>query len=327
MIWSDPSGWVRSLPPEQTDSLTFHLPLEVMALEHVGADRLVVEQRIQQNMVETLARGLTDPPLYRWAEQAYQPIATELLSEDPETRLRAFAAVAPLGEGLAGAAFHGLIRLGYGCLRREALEIARGLAYLRSRRQVLASPHGAHLPTREVQPGKEDLHGLSIFDQLTVVSGSYGILSPEDIDGPLPPTTALCAQALELVLQRPHSFIAVHTVDALHALVDLEFLVVGTSPTDDHRGSPLVDWWRAYLWALRTCAALVGHETEMPPGRPQKAFSSFADLIPVAIDSCEVHDVKLVVALQRLTELGITTQSSALEVGSAKLSASECSAS
>jgi hypothetical protein len=323
LIGFDASGWVRGLPPERSDGLTFHLPLEVMALEHVGANRVVVEQRIHQNLADVLSQGLKDPPLYRWAERAYSPTARELLAEDSETRRRAFAKVAPLGEGLAGAAFHGLIRLGYGCLRRDEQEIARGLAYLRSRRHVLASPHGAYMASEEVQPTKADFKGVSIFDQLTIASGSYGNLRPEDIDGPLPRITALCTEALELVQQRPSSFIAVHTVDALHALVEFESLVVGGPPADDHRGSLLLSWWRAYLWALRTCAALVADEPANPSHFAKTQFSAFPELIAAAIDSGETHDLKLVVALQRLTELGVITPNAALEVGSAKLRATQ----
>jgi hypothetical protein len=294
-----------------------------MALEFVGADRLVVEQRIEQNLSEVMSHGLKDPPLYRWAERAYRTAASSLLSDDPETRRRTFAMIAPLGEGLAGAAFHGIIRLGYGSLRRDELEIARGLAYLRARRQVLASPHGAYVASEEVQPTRADFKGVSIFDQLNIVSGSYGILRPEDIDGPLPPITSLCADALALVRQRPASFIAIHTVDALHALVEFEHLVLGVRPEDDHRGSAMLSWWRAYLWALRTCAALVADEPATPTHRSEQQCASLSDLIAAAIDSGETHDLKLVVALQRLTELGFITPDAALEAGSAKLGATQ----
>ena len=129
---------IEDLPPELTGALTFHLPLELAALELAGADPAVLQARTERRLAEAFRAGLVDPPLYRWAVDHYRPVADRLLATDPDVRRAALADIESLADGLAGAAFHGLIRLGYGLWRRRPGEVARGLAYLRSRRQVLA---------------------------------------------------------------------------------------------------------------------------------------------------------------------------------------------
>ena len=133
---------IVELPPETSGALTFHLPLEIFALEEAGAGPEVIQARTAAGLAEAYRSGLVDPPFYRWAVEHHRPAAAALLSASADDRLAAFASVRTLGEGLVGAAFHGLIRTGYGALRRDADEIARGLAYLRTRRQVLQGPGG-----------------------------------------------------------------------------------------------------------------------------------------------------------------------------------------
>jgi hypothetical protein len=323
---SNPRAWLWELPPEQTGALTFHLPLHVRALEVVHAPDEVIEQQIREHLPEAFAAGLIDPPLYRWGERAYQSTADDLLSSDQNIRLHAFAEVATLGEGLAGAAFHGLIRLGYGALRRDRDEIARGLAYMRSRRQVLFSPLGTEPSTLALQPEPSDCEGMSVFNQLTIVAGSPGVLQPHDVDGPLPPVKELAQQALELLFQSPSSFLSVHAVDALHALVEVQQLIAPQSEVGGPGAGWLGSWWRAYLWSLRACTTLVnlGREPRMRDHHHQ--FDTIDALTQAAIASCEAHDVKVVVALRRLAEMGIIEESLALEAGAAKLSATECTA-
>ena len=91
---------VRGLPPELGERLTFHLPLEVQALEVAGAADEVITDRIGQRLPEAFAAALVDPPMFRWAEAHYRDEGEGLLSPDTEDRRRAFSAVAALGPGL-----------------------------------------------------------------------------------------------------------------------------------------------------------------------------------------------------------------------------------
>lgn len=320
---ADLGTWLRELPPELTGALTFHLPLEVEALEYVQAGRKLIVNRIEERLPEAFGSGLVDPPLYRWAESQYQDIAQDLLSNDADTRLRAFMTVEPLGAGLAGAAFHGLIRLGYGSLRRDREEINRGLAYMRTRRQVLFSPDRRGVPEGQLlMPRPDELDGGSIFDQLDLVAGSPGVLRPEDMAAELPSVDGMAQEALRLLLKNPGSFVAVHAVDSLHALVEFHRLVCGETPRQGMERGPLAGWWRSYLWSLRACATLVdiGGELALKAGTP--SFSGVERLTDAAVEfGREAHDIKVVVALRRLAEMGLLDEGAILEAGAAKLAA------
>lgn len=322
---SDLGTWLRELPPELTGGLTFHLPLEVQALETAGVARRLVRERAERRLPEAFAVGLVDPPLYRWAQERYAAIAVDLLSDDSETRAKAYAAAAPLGAGLAGAAFHGLIRLGYGSLRRDAAEVARGLAYMRTRRQVLFSGTPEPLGGDVVFPKGNELGDSSIFDRLHLVAGSLGVLRLGDVHAEVPPVRVLCEEALRLLFRNPGSFVAVHAVDSLHALVEFDRLVNRTSAVEKMTQGSLGGWWRAYLWSLRACAVLVDATPPQPPQKTPAKFADFAALTDAAVASCEVHDIKLVLALRRLVEFGVTDEGAALEAGAAKLATTECS--
>ena len=143
------------------EPLTFHLPLEVAALELAGASAEVVAARVAQRLADAYAEGLVDPPLYRWAVEHYRPVADQLLSPDRHERERGFAGIDALGPGLAGAGFHGLIRLGYGLWRRRPGEVARGLAYLRTRRQVLAGGFGSGIMAMSGTPEVPGFSGMA----------------------------------------------------------------------------------------------------------------------------------------------------------------------
>ena len=316
---------VRELPPEHRERLTFHLPLEVQALEVAGASVDEIRDRINRRLPTAFAASLVDPPLFRWAESHYQGVSTRLLDGDATVRKAAFAEVAALGPGLAGGAFHALIRIGYGALRRDPKEIARGLAYLRVRRQVLFNSEPTQSPTGLSLPTPGELGGTSVFDQLDLVAGDRAMV---EVGGPLrslPSPTELCAKAMALVERDPSSFIAIHTVTSLHALAEIDHLITGRPTVADSSGDPVIgSWWRALWHAITACAVLVELGSRGSPTRPRLTFTGLEGLVAASVESCEVHDLKISVALSRLVELGVTSERSALVVGEEKLAATEC---
>lgn len=316
----DLAAFVRGLPPEHRERLTFHLPLEVQALEVAGADRDVITERVERRLPPAFSSSLVDPPMFRWAERHYGGIGEGLLARGTDDRRRAFEQILALGPGLAGGAFHPLIRFGYGALRHDAHEITRGLAYLRVRRQVLfARPVRAADSAELGMPTPEELDGTSVFDQLDLVAGEQALLG--DAPEPLPAVAALAATATGLVLRDPSSFIAVHTVTGLHGLVEVDQLVTGR---DDLAGVPcdplLSSWWRAMADAITACAVIVNRAAASPT-RPHELPGDLDALVARAIGSTEVHDLKISVSLRRLAELGVVTSARAREVGAAKLAA------
>lgn len=316
---------VRGLPPDHAHGLTFHLPLEVQALEYAGADKELIADRINQRLPEAFAESLVDPPLYRWSESHYRGVGERLASDDIEQRRRGFAQIVSLGPGLAGAAFHPVIRMAYGALRSDAREMARGLAYLRTRREVLFAGRPRHVsPGDVVMPGPEDLDGISVFEQIDFVSGEPAFFPGPGEEGELPELAALCTQGMDLVRRNPGSFIAIHTLTGLHALAEIAHHLSGRRDLGGVPDDPLLEaWWQAMTNAIATCAIVLG---AMPPELPPtvKEYTNFESLVGAGIHSPEVHDLKLSVALSRLVELGIANERDALEVGAIKLAETEC---
>ncbi len=293
--------------------------MEVQALEHAGADPSVIDRRVEDGITQAFAAGLVDPPLYRWAVDHYGPTASALLSADPAVRRHAFHPIRPLGEGLAGAAFHGLIRMGYASWRRDETELARGLAYLRTRRQVLnAGVVGddvrADLPPADLRDG------LTVFDLLSVVAGAG--TSSRTVTGRTLPAAA--ADAAGLVRRNPSSFVAVHTLTGLHAMCEVHYLVCPDETFDRWETACTAPWWTAYLIAGAACAALT--ETQPPEqvatyDGSHGVVDSIDSVVAASVHTGDTHDVKTAVSLRRLFEFGLLSESEALDTGLSRLAA------
>lgn len=313
--------FVRDLPPELTGGLTFHLPLVIQALEVLGTPRLQ-RDLIDSELANAFDRGMVDPPFYRWAVDAYEEVALELVDGSDDERLAALGRVEELGSGLAGAAFHGLIRLGYGASRSDAREAARGLAYMRSRRQVLrtdASPPRTDSLVAPPMPTKQVLEGATIFDQFNLVAGE-----PID-DKPESGATAasLLAAAIRLFHSQPSSFVTVHALTSLHALVELTELVVpGSSalPTED---GPVASWWRS-LQVAHAVARRVVELQQAGEGPPVNSNRSLATLVGLCVDTSEIHTIKVAASMVRLHRFGLVDEDAAAGVLEAKLACDDC---
>jgi hypothetical protein len=322
--WIPSRDAIFDLPPEMAGGLTFHLPMELVALEDAGAPAATVEQRTRERLVEAYSTGLVDPPLYRWAEAHYASTAAVLLATDATNRLEAFQSVHALGEGLAGAAFHGLIRLGYAAWKRDTAEMARGLAYLRTRRQVLASAaDGSAPPATDEVPPTSASHGATVFDLLNIVAGTgrpgRALHEERSITA-----AALVHGATGLVRRNPSSFVAVHALTGFHALCEVHVLVCGDQPDGNLKSTPMWSWWRSYAVAARACSIIV--EAEPPEGLAayDNAFGSVTSidsLVAASVLSGETHDVKVAVALRRLVGLGLLDEDEAVATGVVRLAA------
>lgn len=322
---------VFDLPPELSGALTFHLPMELVALEVAGADAATIAARVDERLAEAYREGLIDPPLYRWAVRRYQPVAAGLLSADGAERAAAFAEVLPLGEGLAGAAFHGLIRLGYGAWMRDDAEVARGLAYLRTRRQVLApigaDASGASPADLSVDlPPPSERQGATVFDLLSLAAGT-GEPARLAVDTRRHTVRAGLHEGLRIVRRNPSSFVAVHALTGFHALCEVHLLVCGEPPADGTFGdAPIGVWWDSYLVAARACALLVESEAPEALAAYDDAYGevgSIDELVTASTRSDDTHDVKLAVALRRLVEFGLASEDDAVSAGVHRLAAGQ----
>ena len=305
-------------------ALTFHLPLEVFALQDAGASDAVIEARIRDGLAEAYRSGLVDPPLYRWAVEHHRPVAAGLLSSSFPERVAAFRSVVPVGEGLVGAAFHGLIRTGYGALRRDADELARGLAYLRTRRQVLQGPADPATDGVAAMPPPAVMEGTTVFDQLSMAAGAGGDDELTDTGRPLPSAAALAGRAADLIRHDAGSFVSVHAMTGLHGLAEVHTLVTGAPPAGDLDASVLSSWWRAYAIGLRACSLVVSATPYVGRTDCAPAFRDTPTFMTAAIDSGDTHSVKLAVAMRRLVGFGVLDEATMWELGAIKLGVDEC---
>ncbi len=318
---------ILELPPEMSGALTFHLPLEVFALQDAGASDEVIDDRICHGLAEAYRSGLVDPPLYRWAVEHHRPVAAGLLSSSLAERVAAFRSVVSVGEGLVGAAFHGLIRTGYGALRRDADELARGLAYLRTRRQVLQGPAGPTDPATvgvAAMPPPAVMDGTTVFDQLSMAAGAGGDDELTDTGRPLPAIAALAARAADLIRHDAGSFVSVHAMTGLHGLAEVHALVTGAAPADDLDASVLSSWWRAYAIGLRACSLVVSATPYVGRTDCAPVFTDTPTFMAAAIESGDTHSVKLAVAMRRLVGFGVLDEATTWELGALKLGVDEC---
>ena len=313
---------IEELPPEMPGGLTFHLPMELAALRDAGAPDDVRRARAADRLAEAWRAGLVDPPMYRWAVERYRGTASDLLSGDDVRVAGALRDVAPLADGLAGAAFHGLIRLGYGVWRRDAGEVARGFAYLRTRRQVLAVDAVDDGPTGELDgdlPTAAERDGVTVFDLLNLAAGTRACTRPTTRSAT---PRALAVAGASLVRRNPSSFVAVHAATSVHALCELHALALGGIDHDAPLHPDLATWWRNLDVAVRACTLLV--ESGPPEAVPaydgaRGEVHDLDSLATAAVRSDETHDVKLAVALRRLVGFGVLHEQEALEAGLARL--------
>lgn len=317
---------IAELPPEMPGGLTFHLPMELAALREAGASADELDRRRRERLDEAWSNGLVDPPLYRWALQRYGDTARRLLSGDEREVAAALDDIAPLADGLAGAAFHGLIRLGYAVWQRDAAEVARGLAYLRTRRQVLSSGAAPSVdrPSLDLDlPSADDRDGVTVFDMLDLAAGTG---RTHVLDQRASSPRALAASAAALVRRNPSSFVAVHAVTGLHALCELHVLVADEPLTGEQPPTALAAWWRAYALAAQACRMVV----DTTPPEALAAFvaddgpvTDLDHLVRASVASAETHDVKLAVSLRRLAGFGVLSVDEALQTGVARLAAGQ----
>jgi hypothetical protein len=202
--------------------------------------------------------------------------------------------------------------------------MARGLAYLRTRRQVLASAHDVHgSQTPDAIPPSSVSAGSTVFDLLNIVAGTGRpgrvLHEPRAITA-----AALVSAATALVRRNPSSFVAVHALTGFHALCEVHHLVCGASLRAVPDAEPTWEWWRSYAVAARACSIIV--ESEAPEALAAYdntfgAVTSVDSLVAASVLSGETHDVKVAVALRRLVRLGLLAEDEAVTTGITRLAA------
>ena len=212
--------------PTFGNGLTNHAPMLAIALDRLGADDALIERKtiLEAHRAEVCAarsecfneteisQHLGDPSAYAGYLNTFR---NGQLSPSP-------AQISAL-DGLAGDAFHGLIRLAYGVESKSPTETAAGWAYLCSSYLRLPAPQGAFQKTidarmaelrkakLESQPEK-DLIWQELESATHTAAYQSTALDPESLTLP-----NLARNALDLYLSAP-GIDTLHAVTGTHAL-------------------------------------------------------------------------------------------------------------
>lgn len=137
--------------PEDDAGLANHLPMVLHALDELGADAARLERQLARALPRFSRPVERLPPrcLVVWAAQRGEPAAYPALAAHFEADLAARGAAPVLREalpllvdGLATAAFHGLIRTAHAVEAGHRPELARALAHWASRWRTVPRPAG-----------------------------------------------------------------------------------------------------------------------------------------------------------------------------------------
>lgn len=294
--------------PEYGPGFATHLPMALQALHALGATAQRLHEFQQQHVAELRARpapaAAADPGSWhglRGRAEAFEPLqalfAQRLQQEEPYTVLA--EALPALLDGVAGGAFHGLIRTAHAVAARHEGELSMGLAYWASRHAPLAAPEEQtdadllRLPDWLAQvrslprPQHPDADAWSITRRMQAWSRTEGftavarrlVLEPGTLD-----TLARTAARLYAATQ---DFTVLHMVTACQAMRQLQ------------------PWWGDEALAMRhfsVAAAAALRASDVPADMApdvQQAELPRPRIIERAVASDDEHVVKLVQACRQ----------------------------
>jgi hypothetical protein len=185
--------------PTLPNGLTNHAPMLAIALARLGAPDDVIVQRATHEGRNAKSFDAKS------AETAPQVSSEHAL------------------DGLAGAGFHGLIRLAYGFDAAHAGEIACGLAYLK--KTALYLPANASAPliafsdwsSAICDARHSPIEGDFLIAELLQLTAKTSAFSQFQIHPESVPLAALAAEAMRLYIEQP-SIDTLHGITACHAL-------------------------------------------------------------------------------------------------------------
>lgn len=291
----------RRYAPEYTGALSNHLPMALVALHRLGADgeRLRAFFDDYSRRLSLVPSGGTPLPDWRPALGRFAPGSVFVdLQATFDTLLRERGAAAVLHEalpvlmeGVAAAAFHGLIRTAYAVDAGHAGELAAGLAYWTLRHLPLPAPAPA-LPVQE-----DPARWLAALNAEIVVRIEGGLIFERMRTAARQVGFERHAQALAIdagTLQRLAGFAAgryaatrdftvLHLVTSAHAMR----LLLPHLPDDAARRAALQAYARAYA------AGVVASGIPLEAAEPHDAGLSWAEIEERARRSADDHVVKL----------------------------------
>ncbi len=318
-----PDGALASLLDDElcfdattADRLSSHLPMALVALHRLGADDVRLAEfadryrhRLAPIRDETPVTSFDGWLAARGQPDAYAAVrpylAARVRDEGVDQALRRH--LPHLVDGVAGAAFHGVIRLAYALESASADRVAAGLAYLTSVHQPLGA-RGAQDPRTDdpvvaLTGLREDRElcaaapaARTIGARMRAVAAHRGFDGVVDRLAVGPDTPARLTAAALALYARTDDFTALHGVTGSHAIS----LV---APFIEDR-SALSSWWfQALAAAYLTIGAPALDDPAAPVARWLEHPADWATVTSAATRSDDEHVVKLVYSARELTAL------------------------
>ena len=291
-----------TLDAEYERHLASHLTMALCALKRLGAS----DERLAAFATTYASRLGAAPPAAPWpageawrsrlgdpaAWPAYRDLFWHwLLTEDAVPVLA--QSLPTLMQGCAGAAFHGLIRVGYAVQSGHGRELADALAYWACRWLPLG-------PASPAPPAGPVADPLAVLKGLCMPRPAGGLIAVRMHAAALNPGFAQAVAPLRLdegtlprlartaarVYAASGNFTALHLVTSAHALRVLWPLMTppGAEPAPAAQAA-LAHYWHAYAAGWVASGAVLGRATPPLP---------WAELVAAALGSDDDHLIKLV---------------------------------
>jgi hypothetical protein len=259
--------------PTLDNGLTLHAPMLATALVRLGADDALVTERVREESKRAVK--------LKAGAEGYASTFHQFKSASTSPALDHRAL-----NGLAGAGFHGLIRLAYALESGCADEVAAGWAYLRSAHTVL--PPYSTAPAIDLRDWASALRAAALTPlperglivESLVSASKTDLFSAHALDPESVSLTALAALALEIYFAGPN-------IDTLHAVTGVHALRVVLEQLGDSSAARL-----AMGYALIAMMISSGAPAAPPRLRAQVVHDEdWATLAPKAF-ARDAHTVK-----------------------------------
>jgi hypothetical protein len=324
MTLDDALDRIRLHSPEYGPELSDHLPMVVEALDRLGLGSLIARY-VDKTLPHRRRMSDEACPALDGFEEAVERIRASIARSGWARAMT--EELAPIADGLAGAAFHGTIRIAHAVRALERAdtdarraELANALAYAGARAERLPDTKPAgRLPLADVLARlTPSPHALSRRSGLISVALAERARRHPDLAArfaevslPEPRQAAdeLCATALRMFLES--EYLPSNTFTVLHAVTGMEAvrtLVRTCAPLDSALAQALVENAALALSAMRV--AFVGAWRD-PQHVPDEAARR--DGLERAAHSLDDHAIKLAAALEAMPEISSLERARALE--------------
>jgi hypothetical protein len=281
---------IQDRKPTFENGLTNHAPMLAIALNRLGVDETIIENKTDTEARRALrfsphAKSLREDEIStHFGDRSAYPLYFHTFQKFRGVGALSSWQISAL-EGLAGDGFHGLIRLAYGLEAKSTTEIAAGWAYLCTSHLKLLAASGAlavSITERMKQLRAEMLRPLPEQDliwQALDAAARLEIFHAFTLSAESATLAALGSNALDLYLSAPG-------IDTLHAITASHALRIVISEFGDIPSARL-----ALGYAIVAMAIAIGAPAVPVLKSETVTASDWNELVPLALPR-DIHTIK-----------------------------------